>query len=100
MNFRIGQKVVCVDGTRLCLDLGEQRPVKGRIYTIRNFCEDDTDGTGLRLEEIVNEPRHYTDGYAEIAFYVWRFRPVRTTDISIFTAMLTPIPHKEPAPQD
>ena len=99
MNFHVGQKVVCVDDV---FPFGSELncPVNGCVYTIRDFEYSDGGANGMRLDEIVNEPRAYVDGFVEVAFFLHRFRPVRTTDISIFTAMLAPIPHKELTPQD
>lgn len=85
MAFHVGQKVVCVDD-----DDGSSALIKkGRIYTISaivggylEFCERDT---------------WSANGYK--GWYAWRFRPVvePKTDISIFTAMLTPKKATEPA---
>ena len=91
MAFRVGQKVVCISAEGF-IDLGEIFPVVREIYTIREI-KDYHDGIcGLRLAEIVNKPKFYRGGVTECWFASNRFRPLveRTTDISIFTAMLKP----------
>jgi hypothetical protein len=87
MTFHVGQKVVCVNASgleavarRLSVDV----PKQGAVYTIRSFYISD----GVFLEEVRNPPN---PGYPEwdiAAWHAWRFRPIRETDISIFTAML------------
>ena len=62
----------------------EVAPVVGRIYTVRNIVR--TPGLeGFLLEEIINPPINHRNGFNECAFNIDNFRPVRTTDISIFT---------------
>lgn len=94
-HLRIGQMVVCVDGDfrgvhpldkTLC-----QFPARGRIYTIRGFLVRPDDGLGLLLEEIVNPADYYSDGYGEPAFFAYRFRPVKETNIEIFRKLVAPI---------
>ena len=84
MNFRVGQKVVCVTNKRA------PELTRNCVYTVAAICGE---RPGLVLAEV--DPR-----FPYCCFDHKRFRPVRTTDISIFTAMLTPIPHKELTPQD
>lgn len=90
-NFRVGQKVVCIDDVwppyRHPLIL--LRPVHGEVYTIR-FIEPAAYGIGVLLEEIRNHPSVFRDGAGEPGFLARRFRPLieRKTDISIFTEML------------
>lgn len=98
MAFHVGQKVVCVDvsaplagktirGSLVNANLNGL--TLGATYTVRGFGISWTDGSaGIYLDEIV---RIAHEG-AEITFAARRFRPVieRKTDISIFTAMLTP----------
>lgn len=94
MTFRVGQKVVFVDDTPTQSECGPGSywlpnwPVLGQVYTIRAFVDDDA----VFLEEVRNPVREFLHGVSEGSFYCWRFRPVqeRKTDISIFTAMLTP----------
>jgi hypothetical protein len=91
MTFRVGEKVVCVDG-----NFGESwnvagallRPIAGMTYIVRwvgdwNFC----DGTALslRLMEIENPAKNWLlNGVSEAAFVTSRFRPFvpRKTEIS------------------
>lgn len=99
MSFHVGQQVVCVDDTGWRVWRELSRPVKGRIYTIRALslpclCTDPNE-LGLLLEEIVNPTRLCLCGPTEDAFFSRRFRPVRKTDISIFTAMLNPSPKEK-----
>lgn len=99
-SFRIGQKVVCVDTWPSDLSLGygdEAGPVRGGIYTIRNFDTDLYGQSACRLVEIKNKRRQYTNEKGkrvmwEQSFYTHRFRPLveKKTDISIFTKMLEP----------
>lgn len=87
MTFRVGQRVVCVDdgphrdGTPSALR-------GGAIYTVHK-CFQHRLGIGVLLVE-VDLPRRFA------GFYATRFRPAveRKTDISIFTAMLTPSPER------
>lgn len=76
--FRVGQKVVCVDAQPQYSY--EPSPLtEGAIYTVA-FSDDIM---GVLLAEL-NPPADY------ISFNPIRFRPVVETDISIFTAMLSP----------
>ena len=107
MNFHVGQRVVCInDRPRAGGNAGkggETLPKAGTTYTIRELvpagplCRNDC----VRLEEIVNAVRRYTAAsgervWVELTFRADRFRPIRTTNIEVFTAMLEPAP-KEPA---
>lgn len=91
--FEIGQQVVClVDEEAWQLMRDERGPVKGGIYTIRSFEHGKCSRLGLRLQEIVNKPiRHVSKKrHIEVSFFVDFFRPVRRTDISVFTRLLAP----------
>ncbi len=84
--FRVGQKVVCVDASRL----RARAPLKkGAVYTVRWAGQRPTDHEpGIMVEEFSCwHSRHHL----EWSFRATRFRPVvdRPTDISIFTRMLT-----------
>lgn len=86
--FKVGQKVVCVDGSRKP-DRKEPDgyratfPTTGEIYTIREIetCLWD-ESLAFRLEEIVNEPAPLMSpatgkcGMFEPAFRAFRFRPI------------------------
>ena len=93
--FEVGQQVVRIRCGKPTSH-GEKVPAIGGVYTIRNFAKRRDGKIGLRLEEIINKPRFYSDlGYEECAFCPDTFRPVRKTDISIFTALLVSSPIKE-----
>ncbi len=106
MIFRIGQRIVCIDaspnkgGGLFPTWAGTRLIETGRIYTIRRmfnarpFGHDDV---AILLEEVRNRPRPYTcaRGYTVRCEQFWlgfRFRPLRTTSIEIFTRMLEPVP--------
>lgn len=71
--MKIGQRVVCIrDYSKMKHYNWEIMPIKGSIYTIREFVDD-----CLRLVEIRNELHHYDDGhYGECMFSISGFRPV------------------------
>lgn len=87
----VGDKVVYVDGewpvyhVEWNLARGVAFPVRGNVYTVREI-ELEHDSSFIRLVEIVNPSLHYGDGFAEVAFDIASFRPVKKTktDISIF----------------
>ena len=94
--FEVGQQVVCIDqegGGRDWWDVSTDTkpkrtmPTLGCIYTV-TWIERECDDLWLTLAEL-----HHDD-----QFCAESFRPVRKTDISIFTAMLSPAPKvTEPA---
>lgn len=103
-DWHVGMKVVCVDGNpgfvghdRSLLP-GEQFPIEGVVYTIREigllYPASVTRNVLVRLNEIVLPAMRYLQVARpyEGAFLASRFRPVqeRKTDISVFTAMLNP----------
>lgn len=98
MSFHVGQKVVCINDRGIENDLFERGPTKGEVYTIRNIRTDKRGNVGFRLVEIVNQPnpRREPDetGDREAGFYARRFRPVKTTSIEIFKAMLVNPPRE------
>lgn len=105
-SWFVGMKVVCVE--TWCREPyrghgDEQGPVAGQVYTIRQIgLLDPTEPSTicLRTVEIVN-PVHNYDEVArfEICFAAERFRPVQTrsTDISVFTALLNTNKEREKA---
>ena len=102
MNFHVGQKVICVNDifTITSHNIVPNRPVKGCVYTIRGFdIYPPLVGTAIWLEEIINPEVDFeedgVEGTQEPSFWAWRFRPIRTTSIDVFTAMLAPTPVKE-----
>ena len=96
MTFRVGQKVVAVSQNNR--DVSVSDLVVGQIYTIRDIDSRAADAgyhdgeLTIRLEEIFNPVRRTTIGDWEAGYVAHRFRPVveHKTDISVFTAMLTP----------
>ena len=89
--FHVGQLVVCVNDTYPTNHLlGEIYPVRGVVYTIRELPYRNN-LHGLLLVEIVNEPRLYSDAFAEKAFDIRRFRPVVETRLDVFREMLAPV---------
>lgn len=83
-NWYVGQKIVCIeDGAFDPVDEGVVNtpdPIKGSVYTINGIDPDPF--LAFRLEELPFNVLYEADC----------FRPVRTTDISIFTQMLKPVP--------
>jgi len=91
MPFGIGQRVVCVDENfsheplwRSCVNAF---PGLNSIYLI---CDRRTvhELVGLCFHEIVNASADFAEGYVEAAFDSRRFRPVRSTNVEIFQALL------------
>lgn len=92
MNLHIGQKLRCIDDSNFKGAGDEAHPVRGGVYTIRSsYFSKSLQCELIRLVEIVNTPRPYVDGYLESGFYPSRFRAVRSSDISVFKAMLSPV---------
>lgn len=86
MSFRVGQQVVCIKRGAWNPPLYPQEsgPIHGGVYTITAIHKGRVTA-GLIL-----------DGFDP--FVRWcasRFRPVKETDISIFTDMLVPTPKQE-----
>ncbi len=94
--FRIGQKVVCVDDTEhhpsTMIPGGKRHSlVKGQIYTVtKTGIEHPLDLIGIPCIALAKMPSPY--GYRQT-----RFRPLveKTTDISVFKALLNPIQERE-----
>lgn len=72
MSFRVGQKITCIDDTNYDRKNNETVPVKGRNYTVRSLYQ-----TCVRLNEIVNPPHQYADGFMECSFKGSRFIPTK-----------------------
>ena len=99
-NFVVGQKVVCVDDKdfapfvvirgELFLQIGNLDGLtKNNVYTIRSLDKDEFDGNiVVQLVEIIRSIT--SDETKEPGYLPSRFRPVITTDISVFEAMLAP----------
>jgi len=73
MNFKVGQKVVCVCAFKR-RTIGEITPVNGQTYTVR--AEWTSDEQYIQLEEIHNPRRYYVEGFDECGFSASGFRPV------------------------
>ena len=93
--FEIGQQVVCIKDTWWLVEgiTFKQLPIAGSVYTIRGFLPNSLftnleTGLGLYFEEIYCSINLYNQ---ECAWDSRCFRPVKKTDISIFTQMLKPI---------
>jgi len=76
-NFKIGEKVVCVNNSNIQIDelelrIGCRIPIEKEIYTIRQIIYDD--GDCFMLEEIINPKLEYDRGMGEMYFYATRFR--------------------------
>jgi len=91
MHFSIGQRVVCVDANfshepvwRSCV---RAFPRRNSIYLIRDIRKVH-ELVGLCFEEIVNASADFAEGHVEAAFDSRRFRPVRTTNVEMFKALL------------
>lgn len=97
-ELKAGDRVVCVDDDWECIDARYRRrctfPVRGEVYTVRGVVSLSL-GVGLWLAEIDNQAMQFSDGFHECAFYVGRFRPVRTTDISSLHALLKTAPARK-----
>jgi hypothetical protein len=94
--FRLGQKVKCVKVNERMKAYWSRRGIKfplvGQTYTVRAHCGLERT-PGIALFEISNRVVRYRGGgYGEAAFACSWFRAVdeRKTDISVFTAILTP----------
>ncbi len=96
MNFRVGQKVVCVDDSVVVGFPKGGMLMRGHVYTVRQIGTTVRGEVGVHLNEVrlTSEPgcvgivsgKPYIDAFYRAA----RFRPAveRKTDISIFTAIL------------
>jgi hypothetical protein len=109
MAFHVGQKVVCVDirprrkylhpATAAASVAPLARPEKGGIYTMREVFDARPHGfdhDALLLAEILNPVLDYIAPAGPVRceqfFLAFRFRPLRTTSIDVFTRMLEPVP--------
>lgn len=94
MGFHIGQRVVCIDDKPRPPSISYQQDAKvtkGSIYTVRGIYNAVPRSiVGILLEEVTGilSPKWNI----EIGFCSTRFRPVRETNIDVFTKML----EKEP----
>lgn len=100
IEFHVGAQVVCLDDRYWPQEAGDSL-VAGRIYTIRKidparrFVAPDRvtrfESVGLYFEEVIRKYPGVSEGDPDdTPWSAARFKPVRKTDISVFTAMLTP----------
>jgi hypothetical protein len=71
------------------------------MYTVRGFVSPDVGyerTPGMLLEEVVNPPWEYKEGFFEPSFHPYHFRPLvqHKTDISVFTRMLDNVRTEQP----
>lgn len=81
MAFRVGQRVICIaDMKGYINNLGLPGFVKGRIYTITSFYEDESYGAFICVAELDQR----------VGGQICGFRPIveRKTDISALKALL------------
>ena len=81
----VGCRVVCVEKIAAPRLPGEIFPEVGATYTVRSIEEASSLSPRpgelcTRLEEILNTPQHFIDGFMECQFFIERFRPVSTID--------------------
>lgn len=109
MSFRVGQKAICIDDA---FRVAWRKPgwfrrfrsykslihnlIKNEIYTVTGLSQLRCDQSGEVFECIfVAEGRHLF-GHGDTPFPAFQFCPIieHKTDISVFTAMLTPSKQK------
>jgi hypothetical protein len=104
--LHIKQRVICVNDRRWPggYTYVPKLPKMGSVYTIRTIVPCKVygyDEDGLFLVELVNPVRVHNSPRGpmkgELKFRVSRFRPVHTTNIDVFLAMLEPMPARKPA---
>jgi hypothetical protein len=96
IEFAVKKQVVCIEGPERLPFENEIQPVIDGVYTIRRIkIHHSENRCSFLLEEIVNEQRQYTDGFGEVSFFSTRFKPVKPTNIDVFTKLLNPTPVKE-----
>jgi len=76
--MKVGSLVELVDDNWLEKHPNVKYPVKGKIYTVRDFEIDDYDEPSLYLVEIINPVMKWDDFEdSELSFYVHRFRELQ-----------------------
>ena len=86
--MKVGDQIICINDNfhPLQLDSIPSRPVKDRIYTIRDMrYYDELDKTGVLLVEIVNPPtvKRLLLGICEPSFNITRFSPIQKKKVSL-----------------
>lgn len=101
MNFRVGQKVVCIyhlphESRRS----GCNYPEKGSVYTVRGHVAGTDAKERILLDEVYNQPMRCIVGTIEWGFRADAFRPIveRKTDISVFHEILRKATKPERSP--
>lgn len=74
--MQTGSLVECIKDLQKYAPYGESTPIMGNIYTVREIVEIQDD-VGIRLEEIVNLPQIYREGFNECAFHIEDFRELQ-----------------------
>jgi hypothetical protein len=89
--MKVGSLVECIKSFTAKETNGENVPILGNIYTVRDITKIGGN-VGLRLEEIINYPQLYKEGVFECAFFIERFREIQPPlDIDIESLIETPI---------
>lgn len=92
----VGTKVCCI--WELDAQCGETVPTVGRIYTVRDIEPSHDPAFAelfIRLNEIINSPRLYENGFHECNFSIEAFRPIDDSAIDIFREIARTAPHDE-----
>ncbi len=99
MVFKIGQKVVCINDSLNVCHTSKLPIIKGEVYTITGFGDPDAApclvlaGVPNIFKEHIDLNKNYGTTYpVDIGWRADRFRPVKTTSIDVFTAMLNKQP--------
>lgn len=76
-NFKIGEKVVCINCNDILhpkeIALGCKNPIPNEIYTIREIIYIEN-RLSFRFEEIINPKIKYIDGYDECSYLSHNYR--------------------------
>lgn len=101
-NFRVGQKVVCVNSTNTPgKSWYGDVPIVGQTYTIVDVFIGPITGTISLLFEEINRSEWEREslGVDKLGYHAWRFRPLITPeqDIALFHALCPGLPVVPPA---
>lgn len=90
LDWKVGDRVQCVDNGGAIGRWWNDAPVVGKIYTIRSIHLDHRGDVTVWLNEIQRDPRAIQEHGPLVGYYPRRFRKVqpRKTSIAIFEAML------------
>jgi len=96
MTWYVGQRVVCVKEARNEYRRSAEKEIdvkKGTVYTIRHVRKSVVhEGFSFLFEEIKNPILSYREGFAEMAFPDFRFRPIDESKIDCLREHLTKVP--------